>query len=115
MSVESSKPRPIRAFAWIVAFVAFAVGLPVGWLVVAVGSHGSSPWPTVIFSAPVCFVGTLIFGDSVGYLYTMIVGTAVLFGLVAYQIARRNWKTLAALLAVHIVCAAGLAAMILAM
>jgi hypothetical protein len=64
--------------------IAFLIGLPVGFVCLAVGSHGGTTWPTITLTAPAGFFGTLFYGDTLPYAYVAIAGTAITYASYVY-------------------------------
>ncbi|MDZ4780041.1 MAG: hypothetical protein SGJ19_07305 [Planctomycetia bacterium] len=68
------------------SLAAFVVGLPCGFIAVVTGSaHGPSIlWPSAIFSAPVYIPSRLVFGGELGFAYSIVAGTGLLYAIYMY-------------------------------
>jgi hypothetical protein len=80
------------------------IGLAAGYVAIVSGVHGGSPWPTVILSAPAFIPAILVCGDTVGYAYSIIGGTAALFAVYAAVVRRRGSVAIYYVLAFHALC-----------
>jgi hypothetical protein len=92
--------------------VAAAIGLVAGYVALVCGAHGGSPWPTVILSAPVCLLASIVLGDAVANALAMPLGTAALYGLYAAAFVRYRTRSLPVIVGCHALCATILATMI---
>ncbi len=98
-------PRKHRAGSgrWpLVSFIGFLGGLPCGFYALVSGAHAGSIWPSVFLSAPVCLFASAVLGDNLGYAYTVIGGTGLLYGLYAYFLTTQPFmRACLIVLAIH--------------
>jgi hypothetical protein len=79
---------------WTVASILAFIGLNVGMLAVEMGSHGGDAWPALMFCGPAYLLAAPM-GDSLGYVFVMIIGTALLYGAYGWSLVHfRWWKAL---------------------
>lgn len=77
------------------------IGYNIGWLAVAIGSHGGEAWPTLLFCGPVWPIATA-FGDNMAYVWTIIYGTAILYAVYGWCLCHfRWWKAMLTIVLLH--------------
>lgn len=87
---------------WVAAVIGAVIGYNVGWYSVGIGSHGGDAWPTLVFCGP-AYLLAAGFGDNLGYVWALIIGTAALYGGYAWCLFHlRRWSVLLVVVLIHV-------------